>query len=170
MTTPEDPRKPTPDDPQNPADNDPVATGPAESATPPEPLTSSPTAASAPEPAPTPASAPISPATPTPEGRTDQAEEYGWRAGQKVTALLTGAAALANKVRSEAPTKIREAREKRLAGHRVILTEVDGRAVAVGPYRNDQAAHQDIAKVSGAPRVVELLSPTAHFATKDAET
>lgn len=96
-------------------------------------------------------------------------EEHARRAAQKVTALLTGAAALADKVRTEAPKKIREAREKRVAGQCVILTEVDGEAVAVGPYRNDHAARLDMARVSGSPRVAPLLSHTAYFDTQDDE-
>jgi hypothetical protein len=157
MTATEDPRKPTSHVPQSPPDAGPAA------AAPPEPVTAAPPAAPASEPAPP----PTGPGTPAPGNRAVEAEEPARRAGQKVTALLTGAAALANKVRSEAPKKIREAREKHAAGHCVILTEVDGRAVAVGPYRNDQAAHEDAARVGGAPRVVELLTRTTYFGTED---
>jgi hypothetical protein len=155
MTVPEDPRKPTPNDPQNPTDSDPVVAGPAE----PEPPTP-------PEQAPS----PISPATPPTPARTEPAEEPGRRTGQTVTALLAGVGTLANKVRTAAPKKVREAREKRVAGRRVILTEVDGRQVAIGPYSNDAAARQDTVRVSGAPHVVELLSQTAYFGTQDSES
>lgn len=158
MTAPEDSR--TPRDPQDPPNVDPV--GPSAPGAPPEPATT-------PPPATEPAQPPAGPeATPT-ENRASEAEESRGGAGQKVTALLSGAAALANKVRTEAPKKIREAREKWVAGQFVILTEVDGEAVAVGPYRNDHAAHQDIARVSGAPRVVALLTRTAYFGSEDDE-
>jgi hypothetical protein len=110
------------------------------------------------------------PAEPEPVTPPGPAEESGRRAGQKVTALLAGAGALAKMVRTEAPKKVREAREKRVAGRRVILTEVDGRRVAIGPYPNDAAARQDTARVSGAPHVVELLSQTAYFGTHDGES
>ena len=153
MTVPEDSRKPTPNDPHNPTDSDPFVVAPAEPVTPPEP-----------DPP------PISPDTPPTPARTKLAEEPGQRAGQKATALLAGAGALANKVRTAAPRKVREAREKLVAGRCVILTEVDNRQVAIGPYRNDAAARQDAARVSGAPHVAELLSQTAYFGTEGGES
>lgn len=152
MTVPEDSEA----DAQRPSESDgsdPVVAGPAEPVTPPEP-----------------APPPISPATSPTPARTGKAAESGQRAGQKVTALRAGAAALANKVRTEVPKKVREAREKRVAGRCVILTEVNGRQLAIGPYPNDQAAHQDTARVSGTPHVVELLPQTAYFGTQDGET
>jgi hypothetical protein len=153
MTTPEDHRTPAPHEPQNSADTDPDVAKPAEPATPPAPAV------------------PLaSPATPTTEDQTKHAKHYRQRAGQKVTAVLTGAATLVSKVRAETPKKIREAREKRVAGRHVILTEVDGRQVAIGPYSNDQAAHQDTVKVTGVPQVIELRSQTAYFGTGDGES
>jgi len=153
MTTPEDPRKPAPHESQNSTDTDPDVAEPAEPTTPPAP-----------------AVPPTIPTTPTTEDQTKHAKDYRQRAGQNVKAVLTGAATLVSKVRAETPKKIREAREKRVAGRRVILTEVDGRQVAIGPYSNDQAAHQDKAKVTGAPQVIELRSKTAYFGTGDGES
>lgn len=80
-----------------------------------------------------------------------------------MTAVLAGAAALANKIRTEAPKKVRAVQEKRAAGRCVILTEIGGRQVAIGPYSDDHAAQKDIARVTGAPQVAELLSRAAYF-------
>ena len=101
-----------------------------------------------------------------PSPSTEQAEESEQGVGGKVkaAALVAGAAALANKVRQKAPEKVQEIRQKRAAGRCVILTELDDRTVAIGPYSNDQAARQDIAKVTGAPRVIELVPQQAYFA------
>lgn len=150
MTTPEAPRRTRPSDPTAP-----VVAGPTETAAPAEPAQSQ-------EPSP-----PITPGTPTPRPRAEQVKEQGRRAGQKASALLNDAAALANKVRREAPKRIREAREKRVAGRCVILTEVDGRQLAIGPYPDDQAAHQDTTRVSGTPHVIELFSQAAYFGPED---
>jgi len=91
--------------------------------------------------------------------------------GTKITAaaLVAGAAALANKVRKEAPKKAREVREKRLADRRIIITEISGRPVAFGPYRDEQAARQDLTRVPGAPQVLELKSRTAYFGSPDSD-
>lgn len=149
MTAPEHPRKPTPKDPQHSAANEPAADEPLVPArdTPPEPTPPIVTPPTSIRPEPEPAAKP------------------GQRSGQKVAALLGSLGALANKVRTEAPRKVREAREKRIAGRCVILTEVNGRQVAIGPYPNDGAARQDGSRVGGAPEVVELLSQTAFFGT-----
>lgn len=105
---------------------------------------------------------PVEPVEPTPAPSEQAEESEGGKL--KGAALLAGAAALANKVRQEAPKKVHELREKRAAGRCVILTEADGRALAIGPYKNDEAARQDVFKVGGAPRVVELVSEAAFFA------
>lgn len=108
---------------------------------------------------------PVEPVEPPPSA-TDRADES--EGGKvKAAALLAGAAALANKVRQEAPKKVHELREKRVAGRCVILTEADGRALTIGPYKNAEAAQEDLFKVGGAPRVVELVSEAAFFAPHD---
>jgi hypothetical protein len=70
-----------------------------------------------------------------------------------------------NKLRKEGPKMAREVREKRVAGRCILLTEVAGRPVAIGPYRDEQAAGQDLTRVTGAPQVLELKSPAAYFTT-----
>jgi hypothetical protein len=152
-----------PRDPQNPASyGDPAGAEPAVTARNTQPVSTGPTAAPAGRSAvsPTPAT------TPGPRG-TAEGTESG--TGTKVTAaaLIAGAAALANKVRKEAPKKAREAREKRVAGRCIILTEVNGRPVALGPYRDEQAARQDLTRATGAPQVLELKSQTAYFGSPD---
>jgi hypothetical protein len=81
----------------------------------------------------------------------------------KTAAVVAGAAALANKVRQEAPKKIRQLREKRAAGRCVIVTEADGHYLAVGPYKDEDAARQELFKVGGTAHVAELQSTTAFF-------
>ena len=152
-----------PRDPQNPAPyGDPAGAEPAATARNTQPVSTGPAAAPAGRSAvsPTPAT------TPGPRG-TAEGTESG--TGTKVTAaaLIAGAAALANKVRKEAPKKAREVREKRVAGRCIILTEVSGRPVALGPYRDEQAARQDLTRVTGAPQVLELKSQAAYFGTPD---
>jgi uncharacterized protein (TIGR02271 family) len=88
----------------------------------------------------------------------------------KTAALVAGAAALANKVRQEAPKKVQEIRQKRAAGRCVILTEQDGRLIAVGPYPDEQAARQDSIKVTGAPSVIELMTQQTYFAPQQGES
>ena len=145
-----------PNDPQEPAYDDRVAG---------EPLIVDPVASEqfAPPEAPPVATAETVPVVPS--TTTEQAEESEQGAGSKVktAALVAGAAALANKVRQKAPEKVQEIRQKRVAGRCVILTDLGGRAVAIGPYRSDQAARQDVVKVPGGPRVVELMSQKAYF-------
>jgi hypothetical protein len=85
----------------------------------------------------------------------------------KAAALLAGSVALANKLRREVPRKVQEIRQQRVAGRCVILTELDGHEVAIGPYPNNQAAIKDTVHVTGAPQVVELIARTAYFAPPD---
>ena len=109
---------------------------------------------------------PTAPSTPaTPESGT----ESGGGAKVKAAALVAGAAALVNKLRKEAPKKAREVREKRIAGRCILLTEVAGRPVAIGPYRDEQAARHDLTRVTGAPQVLELKSQAAYFGTADSD-
>lgn len=97
----------------------------------------------------------------------DSEEDSGGKL--KAGALLAGAVAVANKVRQKAPAKVQEIREKRAAGRCVILTEFGGRSVAIGPYRDAEAARQATMKVAGAPRVVDLVSEKAFFAPLSTE-
>lgn len=111
-------------------------------------------------------SEPILPSPTQPDTRQREGGEPSERdSGGKVrtAALLAGAAAVANKVRHEAPKKLHDLREKRAAGRCVILTEADGDYLVVGPYKNEEAARQDIFKVGGTPRVVELRSQSSFF-------
>ncbi len=82
----------------------------------------------------------------------------------KAAAVVAGAAALANKLRKEGPKVINQLRDRRLVGRCVIITEVDGRFLAIGPYKNEDAARGDAFKVGGTPHVAELVSETAYFA------
>lgn len=100
----------------------------------------------------------------TSKGEGGQDAEQGSGSKVKAAALLAGAAALTNKVRQEAPKKVQQLREKRAAGRCVILTEANGEYLAIGPYKNEEAARQDIFKVGGTSHVVELRSETAFFA------
>lgn len=116
------------------------------------------------EPIPT---APLEPAQP-PTEETTQPDEGGSKV--KTAALLAGAAALANKVRQEAPKKLEQIREKRAAGRCVIVTEADGQMLAIGPFKDDDAARQELFNVGGAPRVVELMSESAFFESRTTRT
>jgi len=109
---------------------------------------------------------------PTTPVAAEQPEDSGQGVAPKVkaAAVVAGAAALANKVRKEAPKKIREAREKSVAGRYVVLTEVDGRPVAIGPYRKEQVARNDATRVTGPHQVVELRSRAAQFGPTDSES
>jgi hypothetical protein len=98
---------------------------------------------------------------------TEQTEPDDGGSKVKTAAVLAGAAALANKVRQEAPKMLQQMREKRAAGRCVILTEADDRALAIGPYKNEEAASHDLFKVGGNPRVVELMSDTTFFTPHD---
>jgi hypothetical protein len=115
--------------------------------------------------------------------RGEQPAETGSGGGAKakVTALVRGAAALAKKVgkavagRSVAGGRVvagraRTIREKRDRGRCVIVTEIGGRPVAIGPYRDEQAARQDAARVPGAAQVAQLTSGAAYFAAYSGPT
>jgi hypothetical protein len=139
-----------PTDPQDPRYDQPIAEDPL--------IVASEDVVVAVEPIPT---VPVEPAQPTTDEAT-QPEEGGSKV--KAAAVLAGAAALANKVRQEAPKKLQQIREKRVAGRCVIITEADGQMLAIGPFKDDEAARQDLFKVGGTPRIVELVSETAFFA------
>ena len=92
----------------------------------------------------------------------DEATEQG--GGKlKAAAVVAGVAALANKLRQEAPKRVRQVRQKRAVGRCIILTEADGRYLAIGPYRSEDAARRDVFKVGGTPHVAELVSTAAYF-------
>jgi hypothetical protein len=82
----------------------------------------------------------------------------------KTAAVVAGAAAVANKVRHEAPKILNQLRERRVTGRRVIITEVDGRFLAIGPYKDAEAARQDAFRVGGSPHIAELVPDSAFFA------
>jgi hypothetical protein len=156
-----------PRDPQNAAHLNPSSAEPTATVRHTQPVTTGPTAAPA-------SRSTTSPAPPTTPGSAPLHKGEGTESGSgtKITAaaLIAGAAALANKVRKEAPKKARQAREKRVAGRCIILTEISGRPVALGPYRNEQAARQDLTRTAGAPQVLELKSQTAYFGSPNSDT
>ena len=41
--------------------------------------------------------------------------------------------------------------------------------MAIGPYRDEQAARQDLTRVTGTPQVLELKSQAAYFTTPDSD-
>ena len=143
-----------PTDPQQPSYDDSVAGEPLA-----PPLEPAPIAAPA-EP-----SAMPSASSPTPVPTAQAEESEGGKV--KAAALLTGAAALANKVRQEAPKKVKQIREKRVAGRCVIVTEANDATLAIGPYKDEETAQKDLFKVGGTPRVVELVSETAFFRPRE---
>ena len=169
MSVPRDPQDSTYRDSLDPTDRDQLDAGSARHGmtTPLEPAPGAAAAGALATPA-TPSE--LAPASPPRTDRTAPPEESGQGVGPKlkVAAVVAGAAALANKVRQEAPKKIREVREKRVAGRCVILTEVGGRPVVIGPYSDEQAARRDLAGgVAGAQQVVELQSRAAYFGSPD---
>jgi hypothetical protein len=166
MTTPSDPHQRAPDEPiAGEPLIEPPATEPFElgaSATPPvDPTGPVPTPTQrdryADRPPPPPSTA-VSESHPNGE-QTDQ----DGRGKAKSAALIAGVAALANKVRQEAPKKIQEFRERRAAGRCVIVTEAGGRHLAVGPYEDEEAAQQDLFKVGGTAHVAELMTTSSFF-------
>jgi hypothetical protein len=106
--------------------------------------------------------------TPTSEPSNGENTEHdGGKA--KAAVAVASAAALANKVRQEAPKKIQQFREKRATGRRVIVCEADGRYLAIGPYKDEETARQDLFKVGGTAHVAELVTTTAFFAPPSVE-
>lgn len=103
----------------------------------------------------------VPPVPPTPLDRATTEDEGGSKA--KAAAVVAGAVAVANKVRKEAPKVVNQLRERRVAGRCVIVTEVDGRFLAIGPYKDEESARRDAFKVGGTPHVAELMSDTAYF-------
>jgi hypothetical protein len=102
----------------------------------------------------------------------------GGGAKAKVRALVRGAAALAKKVRRAVAGRgaaggrvvagrARTIREKRVARRCVIVTESGSGPVVLGPYRDEQAARKDAARVPGDAQVTRLTSGTAYFAEAD---
>jgi hypothetical protein len=159
------PRDPTSRDPADPFGSGPVG----------RPAASAPNTAGEPIPTGPAAASPVTPNGSAPQGTTAASTpadtgsrtESGRGAKVKAAALVAGAATLLNKLRKEAPKKAREVREKRVAGRCILLTEMAGHPVAIGPYRDEQAARQDLTRVTGAPQVLELKSQAAYFGTPD---
>ena len=123
---------------------------------------------------PAPAATPVTPVEAvTPAEVSVPAEEDAERGSSggkvKVAAVLAGAAALANKVRQDGPKKVQELRNKRTAGRHVILTEIDGRTVAVGPFPDDTTARASVSKVMGETRIVELVSEGSFFSPEEVD-
>jgi hypothetical protein len=91
----------------------------------------------------------------------EKTEHEGGKA--KTAVAVAGVAALANKLRHEAPKKIQQLREKRAAGRCVIVSEAGGRHMAIGPYKDEETAREDLFKVGGTAHVAELVTTTAFF-------
>ena len=102
--------------------------------------------------------------TETPPSEPSDGEKTEHEGGKAKTAIaVAGVAALANKVRHEAPKKLQQLREKRAAGRCVIVSEASGRYMAIGPYKDEETARQDLFKVGGTAHVAELVTTTAFF-------
>jgi hypothetical protein len=107
----------------------------------------------------------------------EQPRESGSGPGAKarITAGVRGVATLARKAgRAVAgggaqggravAGRARTMREKRAARRCVIVTESSGRPVVIGPYRDEDAARKDVARVPGPAQVAQLKAGTAYFA------
>lgn len=103
--------------------------------------------------------------TPSVDRSPDASESTDETGGGKLkaAAIATGVAAVAQKVRKRAPQKVKDLRAKRAAGRCVILAELAGRQIAIGPYRNAEAAQQSMSRVAGAPQIVEVMPEQAFF-------
>jgi hypothetical protein len=106
--------------------------------------------------------------TAEPQPQSDDVDSSGDGGSRvKTAAVVAGAAAVANKMRQQAPKLLHQLRERRLAGRHVIVTEVDGRFLAIGPYKNEDQARKDSFKVGGTPHVAELVPDDSFFAPPD---
>jgi hypothetical protein len=121
------------------------------------------------------------PAAPPGSAGGEQSPEAGSGGGAKakITAGVRGVATLARKVGGAVAGRgaeggravagrARTMREKRAARRCVIVTESSGRPVVIGPYRDEEAARQDVARVPGAAQVAQLKSGKAYFADAEA--
>ncbi|TQM43947.1 hypothetical protein [Pseudonocardia cypriaca] len=114
-----------------------------------------------------------------PPGSTDGEQPAdagsGGGAKAKIAAPVRGVVTLARKVgRAVAGRgaeggravagRARSMREKRVARRCVIVTESSGRPVVIGPYRDEDAARKDVARVPGPAQVAQLQAGTAYFA------
>jgi hypothetical protein len=52
----------------------------------------------------------------------------------------------------------------------VLLLEESGRQIAIGPYRDANAARQASTKATAAATVIQLMSPTGYFGPQDSES
>lgn len=117
------------------------------------------------------------PAAPSGSTDGDQPAEAGSGGGAKtkIAAPVRNVATLARKVGKAVAGRgaeggravagrARTMREKRVARRCVIVTESSGRPVVIGPYRDEEAARKDLARVPGAAQVAQLKAGTAFFA------
>jgi hypothetical protein len=110
--------------------------------------------------------------TVVPSPASDESSSTKDHRGGKVKAagLIAAATALAGKLRTEVPKKVVDVREKRAVGQHVVMTELRGRVVAVGPYRNSSEAQAVTRRMAGTPTAVELVSERAFFSTSGEAT
>ena len=85
--------------------------------------------------------------------------------GPKATAsaLLAGVGSALGRLRRDVPRAVQELQERRTAGRCVLLAQLDGRDVAIGPFAGEAAARevaQELA-AAGSTRIVEVLRPAA---------
>jgi hypothetical protein len=149
--------------PQEPTSRDRSSTGQAvqDQAAPAGPSPTAQTSDTAPPP--TPAEAPPTPTAPVADEQVGtEAPQRGGIKG-RLAALGASVASLAKRVYKGGTKKPRVVRRKRTTNRCVILTEVFGRPVAIGPYRNEQAARKDLARTHG-QQVVELKTAAKHLA------
>lgn len=64
--------------------------------------------------------------------------------------------------------RARTMREQRVARRCVIVTESGGRQVVIGPYRDEEAARKDLARVPAGAGVAQLKAASAYFADVEA--
>jgi poly-gamma-glutamate capsule biosynthesis protein CapA/YwtB (metallophosphatase superfamily) len=98
---------------------------------------------------------------------TPQYDSSGGGSKAKKAAFVAAATAFANKMRQEGPKKVREIREKRAAGRHVIVADIGGRTVAVGPFPGGEDARRTAEKLSATTRVVELVPPSTYIPSAD---
>jgi poly-gamma-glutamate capsule biosynthesis protein CapA/YwtB (metallophosphatase superfamily) len=98
---------------------------------------------------------------------TRPSDNSGGGSKAKKAAFFAAATAFANTVRQEAPKKVREIREKRAAGRHVIVAEIGGRTVAVGPFPGGEDARRNAEKLSGTTRIVELVPASTYIPSTD---
>jgi len=76
--------------------------------------------------------------------------------------LLTGTATLANKAGEDPSKSAEEVYQRQRHGRYVIITDVDGQEVAIGPYPDERAAGAQLRHLVSPARIVALLSGSDH--------